>query len=541
VGATINIQKLWDQRYRDESVPFPVDGSSSDLPAPTGNAVTDTANIQAALANISAGGVIRGPGKLVGPYVINQTLTMKAGMSWNSCYFQLAAGANVDLVKTQNFDALTGGTASGTVYDFSLVDCVLDHNDVNNTAGWAMKIFGARYNVSRTTFHGSVWSEWYDDGTQNDMESHWSDWKIKDWSNSFGEGLHWAGPHDSQHTNGIVSTLLHQPSDIPTSAIRTYGAQALPTPGRDSGGEWTNVHAWGRLAGWAIRDTTGAKWTNCVAEGALVNVLLESSGTVWDGEVYGTNGGGSLPGQSAEVGIQIGSADWAVSRCKISAFIHTYASGGFPLDFNDSGGDNVVECRVQAGTTTSLYKTAPPNNDWLQIQCHDVPARTKFQVPYFAPSVASVAPGTLRLEPDTLVINIPSKANGRVLTSDASGGATWQAGGGTVAPGTWTALTLGTNITATATFNTPSAALLGANLVLLSGCITTTGVIGANATILTLPSSPMFPATKLRFVLGDSNSNATPAACSTSGVITSVSGLASGVTVGLDGIILRLN
>jgi hypothetical protein len=57
MAQTINIQRLWDQKYRDESVPFLIDGSPTsttyfdvrDYGAKVDNATDDTAAIQAAL------------------------------------------------------------------------------------------------------------------------------------------------------------------------------------------------------------------------------------------------------------------------------------------------------------------------------------------------------------------------------------------------------------------------------------------------------------------------------------------------------------
>jgi hypothetical protein len=69
--------------------------------------------------------------------------------------------------------------------------------------------------------------------------------------------------------------------------------------------------------------------------------------------------------------------------------------------------------------------------------------------------------------------------------------------------GAWQPLTLAPNITATATFHAPRAALLGPAMLLLSGSFSTGIAIAPTVTVFTLPLASMFPPVLLAFTTAD--------------------------------------
>lgn len=199
---------------------------------------------------------------------------------------RLRTGSNTDLIKTENFDSLTGVSSPSTYLvpsRFGLHNLVLDGNKANNSSGWALKIYGRSYAIDRVIVQngksGGVYSE--GPGGGYDMEAQWSNFRITDCG---GTGLEWRGPHDSQFFNGVVARNTGQ---IGIHLVRgaLIGGEAM-----------TNVHCWGNGTNWKIGTTKGT------FEGVTSDsggIILSGSGNVWNGQIFGTN----TPGQFA---VQLG-------------------------------------------------------------------------------------------------------------------------------------------------------------------------------------------------------------------------------------------
>lgn len=265
----------------------------------------DTAVVQAAInaANAAGGGMLQ---LSAGAYVCT-TLTLyrgvhlvgmgiggdvfsstDAGFPFRGTVIKLKSGTNADLIRTENFAALTGVT-SPSGYDvperFGLRNLVLDGNNQGNSSGWPLRVYGRAYFIEgiyvQNGASGGVYSEGASGGY--DMVAKWSNVHI---TRCTGAGLEWRGPHDSQ----FINVSVEAPSGTPSP---TYGIRIVS--GAQVGGEqFTNCHAWGgySVATWEIGCSVG-QFLNCYADGT--GIILLGSGNVWDGLILGTN----TPGQYA--------------------------------------------------------------------------------------------------------------------------------------------------------------------------------------------------------------------------------------------------
>ncbi len=123
---------------------------------------------------------------------------------------------------------------------------------------------------------GGVYSEYGGGGYE--MEARLTNFHITD---NAGDGLVWKGPHDSLFVNGVVA--------------RNSGYNGINiVMGSCVGGEqFTNVHVWGSHSQAWVLGTQNASFTNCIADGAGVQVT--GSGNCWiGGSILGTKTAGEV-------------------------------------------------------------------------------------------------------------------------------------------------------------------------------------------------------------------------------------------------------
>lgn len=331
----------------------------------TGDGATDdTAAIKAAIAKLQAanGGDLFFPS---GTYFVSSTLIMWWNSRWRGAgvgatRLKLAAGANCDLIQTQGFADLTGGTVQGGPNHWQLSDMTLDGNGAAQTAGpsWPLRVYGCAYGVDRVRvtggYSGGVWSEWGTGGT--DMEAQWANFRIHD---NFGPGLVWNGPHDSQFLNGEV--------------FRQDGFAGITTQGNAGGDQFTNVHVWGYSSvSWDIGKNVIAY--NCEGEGATgANLLIKANRTIWEGMIYGTSDAHS----ATEAGVQIGDATHEVSNYMVRLLMWQWTSPSHvPINFaNDKGG--LVDAVVDQGVANVLTSGTIHARSRVQITRADPGAGTE--------------------------------------------------------------------------------------------------------------------------------------------------------------------
>lgn len=373
----------------------------------------DTAAIQAALdaAYAAGGGVVLFPpgvyrvsGISVGSYV---TIL---GSGVGASIIKLLDNTTAPVLTTRHFSALTNtnpndsvaGTDVGAV-KFHLRDITFDGNKAGGGVGWVAQLFGVGYTVDHVEFFngklGGVYSEWRSTTGGRDMETFWSNFKIKEYSMGTATvgtdasgggsyGLFWNGPHDTFFVNGVVATLdsLIRPGSAP-ACIGIYCAGTGVTIGGQTGGAagelFVNVHVWGRNHYGFFPDTDAIYCANCVSEGAFTANVVMTIASVWiGGTVYGNNGANG----TNEVGFQIGTtnaqptntygigaAGHNCSRSYIDGvFMQNFNINGKCFDFNNSSGENIAKAVANLGTSTSFFKgTIFPTSDHLELICHD--------------------------------------------------------------------------------------------------------------------------------------------------------------------------
>ncbi|WP_250029798.1 glycosyl hydrolase family 28-related protein [Paractinoplanes maris] len=230
---------------------------------------------------------------------------------------KLVSGANVDLIRTHNFDTLTGQanpSAYLTPSRFGLHAMVLDGNKGQNTTGLPLRIFGRTYEIDHITIQngaaGGAYSEWGAGGYE--MEARWSNFTITDCD---GTGLDWHGPHDSQFMNGLVARNDGH-----------IGIKLGPT-GYVGGEMFANIHVWGSHTYQWVIGTANATFTNCVSDGPGGIQVLTSGGQWMGGSIYGTN----VPG---EVAVTIGDGTTrTITSNNITTRVFNYAKGSGLLRF----------------------------------------------------------------------------------------------------------------------------------------------------------------------------------------------------------------
>lgn len=340
----------------------------------------DTAAVQAAINAVknNGGGTVFFP---AGVYSVG-TLTLPFGVTlrgsgvggdvfYTDLGFPRAPGTilklqnniNGDLIKTENFDALTGNSTPNTYSvpsRFGLQDLVLDGNYGSQTAGIGLRMYGRSYTLNNVIVQncksGGVYSEWITGGY--DMEASWSNVRIYDCG---GIGLEWRGPHDSQFENVVIGHPL---------AGATHGIRLVR--GAYVGGEqFTNVHVWGTYttAVWEIGTTNGF-FSNCTSDGN--GIVLTDNGNTWHGTIYGTQTPGQYAvklGDGTAIGVSRNHVSGRVFGLKASPYIiqtlNTTSSnnrfeasanlggyGGITDAYGAKGNVYITTALVAAGATT---------------------------------------------------------------------------------------------------------------------------------------------------------------------------------------------
>ncbi len=266
-----------------------------------GDGVTDDSPaINAAItAATPGGGTVFFP---AGTYLCGSTITLPGGvhlvgsgvggdifsatdteLPYRGTVLRLKSASNVDLIKTVNFDGLTGSVKAAayqTPGRFGLHNLALDGNKAGNRSGIPLRIFGKAYEIDHVVIQngaaGGVYSEYGGGGYE--MEARLTNFHITD---NAGDGLVWKGPHDSLFVNGVVA--------------RNSGYNGINiVMGSCVGGEqFTNVHVWGSHSQAWVLGTQNASFTNCIADGAGVQVT--GSGNCWiGGSILGTKTAGEV-------------------------------------------------------------------------------------------------------------------------------------------------------------------------------------------------------------------------------------------------------
>jgi hypothetical protein len=262
---------------------------------------------------------------------------------------------------------------------------------------WCLAIHGFNYDIETVDLlhggAGALSSRFVDNGSAKYQEARIRGLGCHEYAAVPGSreptyGVLWAGPHDSQFSDTILSTLAAAHPDSGSS----YGFVQT----EDASGEYlTNTHIWGRhhYGLWADPVANGIHLANVVAEGAFLANAVLGNGCTWSGgEVYGTDGNSGT--QPHEQGITLGVAagaprlptapgitDGFTSSSNYIQGIRVYhfAPPGVCVDFHHSAGSNVVSavCATTLGdsSATALYAGSPQHDDEVFLIDSSSPAR----------------------------------------------------------------------------------------------------------------------------------------------------------------------
>jgi len=291
---------------------------------------------------------------------------------------------NADALTTRGYAALAGPTSG-----FSITDITIDANAAQQSkATWCCRIRGYSYDIENVDLlnggAGALSSEFIDTGVTKYSEARIHGLGCHEYLGVPGTqdptyGILWAGPHDSQFSDVILSTLAAAGPDSGSS----YGfVQA-----KGASGEYlTNLHAWGRhhYGIWADPLANGMHLANVVAEGAfMANAVLGSHCSWAGGETFGTKG--NTGQQPHEVGFSLGiatDAPYAPTGPGITdGFLCTntivqsvrswnFSAPGACVDFSHSGGGNLltVLCATEGSDArAALCRGAPQGDDEVYL------------------------------------------------------------------------------------------------------------------------------------------------------------------------------
>jgi len=147
------------------------------------------------------------------PIIIDSTQVIRGKGKYLSV-IKAADGSNIDVIKTKNFDSLTGQnkwfTSDGVVYGFELSHFQIDGNRDNQTSGNGIKIYGKGYRIDEVLIKNikdvGFYSETGATGGQND-ETDLPECIIGSlWIKTTGkDGFIYRGPHDGTIKHLVVA------------------------------------------------------------------------------------------------------------------------------------------------------------------------------------------------------------------------------------------------------------------------------------------------------------------------------------------------
>lgn len=328
-----------------------------------------SAAINAAENALSAGGELRFSATTY--YVANlviHSLSHWRGAGKNVTVIKLIAGANADLLKSAQYDSLTGTNSLAGDYSFSIAGITFDGNKTSNALGSGAKIYGYSYRFNNVVFRNfpesGLITEWSSlpDAPAIDVdfvESYLSNVSVHD---NGGDGIIWGGPHDSVWNDVII--------------FRNSGAHNVHTLAASSPLYVTNSHAWGNQSHYEWYCEGRVLATNSVSDGGTIaGVYFGAGNSAWiGGEIY------AVPAQSPNVvgialannlsGLQINTT---VHGCYTaialgtglttsSIAISNYQSSGLPRTGSipsDSGSVFIFNSSGVSGYSTNRFGSIP--------------------------------------------------------------------------------------------------------------------------------------------------------------------------------------
>lgn len=335
-----NMAHLWSEvQYLAYNV------KSSDFGAKVDGVTGDGAAINAAMtaANAAGGGVVYCP---AGTSIIDQTIVMYPNVQLRgdgpeASIWQAKNSLNADMMQTQNFASLTGtnNDAAG-VSGWSMQGISLRGNNANNTSGRGISIYGYNYwmrdVVVLSCASDGIYSEWATPANVvpvgDSLEATLDHVKSGD---NLGNGIVWAGPHDSIFDT-VIAFQNGTSGDGHSGIYVKSNASMLGGPL-----QIMNSHSWGNSQSWALKSESQVILSNNQWEGAQSSqVLLSGSGasyTAADSSMHGDIifAAGTI---TNPVGLEIGATSVAPTGLDIYCKIINCTTAA--VKFTDDGGNS---------------------------------------------------------------------------------------------------------------------------------------------------------------------------------------------------------
>jgi hypothetical protein len=320
----------------------------------TGNAALDTIAINGAIedanaaSSSTAGTVVKltaGQTYLVTGIIHRTGVTLDL----NDSELKLADSTNASVVKTLDYDTLTGGDTTGGPHDFKIIHGYIDGNKANQTATDkpVLATYGRRIVIEDVVIRngkGTGWrSEWATSSPflgPNGFESFVDKVYIHSCD---GDGIDFNGPHDT-----FIGSLFIVKCAVSASAVP---ARFADETGRSNGTNVEQVHVYGGN-GYnfgLVALTAGMKFNNFIVEGAQVAQAKIGTQVKVD-SFHAYTGGINTAGA---VGIQFGdSTHTGVNGVTVKSGVIENCGGG-AIDCTYLGDNNSIDLDVTYYTGTT--------------------------------------------------------------------------------------------------------------------------------------------------------------------------------------------
>jgi hypothetical protein len=320
----------------------------------TGDGATDdTTAIQAAIdaVNAAGGGEVRFP---QGTYITTTLTTYSKvhlrGSGIDATTIKLKDNSDVDLIKGENFDALTGTNSTSGIYNWSIQDLTLDGNKANNaTNGYGLRVYGYGYIINdvriRNTRQDGFYTEWSNSAAtpgNDSMEAHVSGLKVH---SSAANGIVWHGPHDST----MINVQVYENAGRGVWVKPNGNALVM-----------TGVHSWGSSQTYSFYiESTGVIFNGSEGEGASTAQVMIGANDV---QIFG---GQYFAAGSSGPCIQIGDGTHTnIAGTDIDTKLINCTGGA--IQFNSDAGSSRVKALVYQ--TNNNIITGTPNTASTQLE-----------------------------------------------------------------------------------------------------------------------------------------------------------------------------
>ncbi len=273
------------------------------------------------------------------------------GAGMGQTILKLLPDVNRNLLKTLNFDTLTGTNSIGGVAGVTLTNLTLDGNRAHNKVGWGLRRYGYRWVIEnleiRDMASGGIYTEYgvspkrTADGDM--MEDSWMDVRVHDNS---GPGIIHHGPHDSRVVNLLVYANQGDGLVVEYQAGRFNGAGIILTNYHAYWNTGVGLHCKGTVFGTMVETESNAQG----------GILLETPGCVLTGLLVYANG---TANHTKASGLIVGSSQLAAGDGYFSGQIQ--GNSQEQLQIIQDGGNNVADLALKAWVPGSILWSGTTN------------------------------------------------------------------------------------------------------------------------------------------------------------------------------------